>query len=272
MSHLTPLESAVMDAMVWQMGDSVPDLAAQAASSSPGLRRNTGAGLYSRMIVDANRATRNPDATGLFGTVHVMVGDLPDPIGFQIELRQGRLTALHGQSYGQDTRAIDFSTTAFGEVFTVDEAGRSVLFRPARRAPDPIPPRPKPAARPAPAPAAQAAPKAQPKPAPQSAPKTSDHAPPPAAASPGLAEIIAGLSNPTASRGGKLVLVYLCAYALAAVFILFAHLVLHVGWIFGLVLAGWALRYIHGKKGRAQMAALAETLDRNGAFEALKPN
>lgn len=111
MSHLTPLESAVMDAMVWQMGDSVPDLAAQAASSSPGLRRNTGAGLYSRLIVDANRATRNPDATGLFGTVHVMVGDLPDPIGFQIELRQGRLTALHGQSYGQDTRAIDFSST-----------------------------------------------------------------------------------------------------------------------------------------------------------------
>ena len=58
----------------------------------------------------------------------------------------------------------------------------------------------------------------------------------------------------------------------SAVFILFAHLVLHVGWIFGLVLAGWALRYLHGKKGRAQMAALAETLDRNGAFQALKPN
>ena len=138
MSHLTPLESAVMDAMVWQMGDSVPDLAAQAASSSPGLRRNTGAGLYSRMIVDANRATRNPDATGLFGTVHVMVGDLPDPIGFQIELRQGRLTALHGQSYGQDTRAIDFSSTPFGEVFTVDARGQSVLYRPAWRAPDSV--------------------------------------------------------------------------------------------------------------------------------------
>ncbi|MET3835916.1 hypothetical protein ABIB58_001257 [Brevundimonas sp. UYEF29] len=87
-----------------------------------------------------------------------------------------------------------------------------------------------------------------------------------------MAEIIAGLSNPTASRGGQLALVYLGAYALAAVFILFAHLMLHVGWIFGLVLAGWALRYLHGKKGRAQMAALAETLDRNGAFQALKPN
>ena len=108
MSHLTPLESAVMDAMIWQMGDSVPDLRAQVAASSPGLRRNTGAGLYSQIVVDADRAI--------------------------------------------------------------------------------------------------------------------------------------------------------------------ANLVLHVGWIFGLVLAGWALRYLHGKKGRAQMAALAETLDRNGAFQALKPN
>jgi hypothetical protein len=264
MSHLTPLESAVMDAMIWQMGDSVPDLRAQVAASSPGLRRNTGAGLYSQIVVDADRAIANPDATGLFGTVHAMVAGLPDPVGFQIELRQGRLTALHGQSYGQDTRAIDFSTTAFEEVFTVDEAGRSILFRPARRTPDPIPLKAKPAA--------QAAPKAQPKPAPKPAPKTSDHTLPSAAAAPGLAEIIAGLSNPTASRGGQLALVYLGAYALAAVFILFAHLVLHVGWIFGLVLAGWALRYLHGKKGRARMVALAETLDRNGAFQALKPN
>lgn len=264
MSHLTPLESAVMDAIIWQMGDSVPDLRAQVAASSPGLRRNTGAGLYSQIVVDADRAIANPDATGLFGTVHAMVAGLPDPVGFQIELRQGRLTALHGQSYGQDTRAIDFSTTAFEEVFTVDEAGRSILFRPARRTPDPIPLKAKPAA--------QAAPKTQPKPAPKPAPKTSDHTLPSAAAAPGLAEIIAGLSNPTASRGGQLALVYLGAYALAAVFILFAHLVLHVGWIFGLVLAGWALRYLHGKKGRAQMAALAETLDRNGAFQALKPN
>lgn len=272
MSHLTPLESAVMDAMIWQMGDSVPDLRAQVSASSPGLRRNTGAGLYSQIVVDADRATANPDATGLFGTVHAMIAGLPDPVGFQIELRQGRLTALHGQSYGQDTRAIDFATTPFEEVFTVDEAGRSILFRPARRVSDPIPPEAKLAARPAAAPVAKAAPKAQPKSASQPASKLADHALPSAAAAPSVAEIIAGLSNPTASRGGQLALVYLGAYALAGVFILFAHLALHVGWIFGLVLAGWALRYLHGKKGRAQMAALAETLDRNGAFQALKPN
>ncbi len=264
MSHLTPVERAVMDAMVWQMGDSVPDLAAQAASSSPGLRRNTGAGLYSRMIVDANRATRNPDATGLFGTVHVMVGDLPDPIGFQIELRQGRLMALHGQSYGQDTRAIDFSSTPFGEVFTVDARGQSVLYRPAWRAPDAVVPRPRPAARPAPH--IQTPTKAQ-----VVAAKPADPAPA-SAATPSISEILAGASNPTASRAGKLALVYLGAYALAVLFVLFAQFVLHLGWIFAAIVVAWALRYIHGQKGRAQMADLTDVLDRNGAFEALKPN
>ncbi|MFN3879233.1 MAG: hypothetical protein ACK4MH_12745 [Brevundimonas sp.] len=263
MSHLTPLESAIMDAMVWQMGDSVPDLAAQAASSSPGLRRNTGAGLYSRMIVDANRATRNPDATGLFGTVHVMVGDLPDPIGFQIELRQGRLTALHGQSYGQDTRAIDFSSTPFGEVFTVDARGQSVLYRPAWRAPDPVALRPKPAARPAPQ--AQIQTKAP------VAAKPADPAPA-TAATPSLSEILASASNPTASRVGKLALVYLGAYALAVMFVLFAQFVLHLGWVFAAVVAAWALRYIHSPKGRVMMSDIADSLDRNGVFEALKPN
>lgn len=264
MSHLTPLEGAVMDAMVWQMGDSVPDLAAQAASSSPGLRRNTGAGLYSRMIVDANRATRNPDATGLFGTVHVMVGDLPAPIGFQIELRQGRLTALHGQSYGQDTRAIDFSSTPFGEVFTVDARGQSVLYRPAWRAPDAVVPRPRPAARPAPH--IQTPTKAQ-----VVAAKPAAPAPTPDA-TPGISEILAGASNPTASRAGKLALVYLGAYALAVLFVLFAQFVLHLGWIFAAVVAAWALRYIHSPKGRVMMSDIADSLDRNGVFEALKPN
>jgi hypothetical protein len=270
MSHLTPLERAVMDAMAWQMGDSVPDLAAQTASSSPGVRRNTGAGLYSQIVVDANRQAANPDATGLFGTVHVMVGDLPDPVGFQIELRQGRLMALHGQSYGQDTRAIDLSKTAFGEVFTVDARGQSILYRPAWRAPDPVSPKPKAAARPAPV--AQPRPQAQ---APTKTPivhaKPADHVLPSTAEAPSLAEILAGVSNPTASRAGKLALVYLGAYALAVVFVLVAALALHTGWVFAVIVAFWAIRYLHGKKGRVMMAGLADRLDSKGVFEALKP-
>ena len=166
MSHLTPLESAVMDALVWQMGDRVPDLAAQVAASSPGLRRNTGAGLYSQMVVDANRPAANPDATGLFGTVHAMVGGLAQPIGFQVELRQGRLIALHGWSYGQDTRAIDFADTAFDEVFIVDDTGRSILYRPARPAPEPVSPRRRAAVPATPAPTAAPKPLPSPRPGP----------------------------------------------------------------------------------------------------------
>ena len=269
MSHLTPLESAVMDALVWQMGDRVPDLAAQVAASSPGLRRNTGAGLYSQMVVDANRPAANPDATGLFGTVHAMVGGLAQPIGFQVELRQGRLIALHGWSYGQDTRAIDFADTAFDEVFIVDDTGRSILYRPARPAPEPVSPRRR-AAVPA-TPAPTAAPKPASKPAPRPAPKPAETPPPVAVRpTPSGADILAGLSDPTASRGGRLALVYLGASVLAAVAVLLAVAVFRFSWVFALIAAGWMLRSIHGKKGRVQMAALADQLDRQGVFQALK--
>ncbi|MCA0369191.1 MAG: hypothetical protein LCH57_14215 [Proteobacteria bacterium] len=265
MSHLTPLESAVMDALVWQMGDRVPDLAAQVAASSPGLRRNTGAGLYSQMVVDGNRSAANPDATGLFGTVHAMVGGLAQPIGFQVELRQGRLIALHGWSYGQDTRAIDFANTAFDEIFIVDDTGRSILYRPARPAPGPVSPRPRAAV------PATPAPTAAPKPVSKSASKPAETPPPVVVRpTPSGADILAGLSDPTASRGGRLALVYLGAYVLAAVAVLFAVAVFRFSWVFALIAAGWMLRSIHGKKGRVQMAALADQLYRQGVFQALK--
>ncbi|GAA0193233.1 hypothetical protein QOZ96_000366 [Brevundimonas nasdae] len=264
MAHLTPLESAVLDAMVWQMGDSVPDLAAQIASGSVGLRRNTGAGLYAQFNADPNRRTDNPDATGLFGTVHVMVGDLPDPVGFQIELRQGRLTALHGQSYSQDTRGLDFATFPFGDVFIVDEQGRSVLYHPARRAPEPAVAKPK----------RQTQPAAQPQP--RSRPQDQAHAvasepAPHTATPPGFAEMLAGLSDPSTSAAGRLALVYLGAYALALIFVLFVRATLHTGWIFAIIVAFWGLRLIHGKKGRAVMANFADQLDRQGVFQTLKP-
>lgn len=267
MAHLPPLEAAVMDAMAWELREGVPDLAAQAAASAPGQRRNTGAGLYSQMLVDANRTVANPDATGLFGTVHVMVGALPDPVGFQVELRQGRLIALHGQSYGQDTRAIDFATTSFEDVFTINARGESVLYRPAWRAPDAAP-TPRPAPRPAAPPPVQVRvpSKTQPKTQP-----TPVQAAPPAAAAPTLADMVKAASEPTASPAGKLALVYLGAYAFAVLFVLFAKVLLHAGWIFGLIVAFWGLRFIHGKKGRAMMADFAEQLDRQGVFQALKP-
>ncbi len=130
-SRFTPLESDILDALAWDLREVSPDLAGQFAESLPGLRRNTGSGLFTELIVDRSRPPPMTTPTGRFGTVHAMVGDLPDPIAFQVELRQGRLLSLHGDAYGQDTRAIDFARVPYDQVFTLDDRGESVAFDPA---------------------------------------------------------------------------------------------------------------------------------------------
>jgi hypothetical protein len=130
-TRFTPLESDILDALAWDLRDIAPDLAGQFAESLPGSRRNTGSGLFTELIVDRYRPSPLTTPTGRFGTVHAMVGDLPDPIAFQAELREGRLLALHGDAYGQDTRAIDFARVPFDQVFTLDERGESIAFDPA---------------------------------------------------------------------------------------------------------------------------------------------
>lgn len=120
----------MLEALAWDLRDVVPDLAGQVEESWPGQRRNTGFGYFAELIVDRNRPSPGLKVHGRFGTVHAMIGDLPEPVAFQVELREGRLLALHADSYGQDTRAVDFATTPFDEVFTVDDAGESVLFDP----------------------------------------------------------------------------------------------------------------------------------------------
>lgn len=130
-TRFTPLETAVLDALAWELRDIAPDLAGQFAESLPGQRRNTGSGLLTELIVDRTRPEPLTTPTGRFGGVHAMVGDLPDPVAFQIELRAGRLLYLFGDAYGQDTRDIDFATVPFDQVFTVDAAGESVAFDPA---------------------------------------------------------------------------------------------------------------------------------------------
>ena len=120
-----------MAAMAHDLRRIAPDLAGQFEESLPGTRRNTGSGLFSEIIVSSRRPLSAERATGLFGTVHAMVGDLPDPVAFQVELREGRLLALHGDAYGQDTRAIDFERVPFDQVFTLNDQGESIAFDPA---------------------------------------------------------------------------------------------------------------------------------------------
>lgn len=131
MTRFTPLESDILDALAWDLRDIAPDLAGQFAESLPGSRRNTGTGLFTELIVDRSRPPPMTTPTGRFGTVHAMVGDLPDPIAFQAELRHGRLLALHGDAYDQDTRAIDFDRVPYDQIFTVDDRGESIAFDPS---------------------------------------------------------------------------------------------------------------------------------------------
>jgi hypothetical protein len=129
-TRFTKLERDIMAALAWDLRHVSPDLAGQFEESLPGTRRNTGSGLFTETIVSSRRPLSAERETGLFGTVHAMVGTLPDPIAFQVELRNGRLLALHGDAYGQDTRVLDFAHVPFEQVFTVDGAGRSIEFRP----------------------------------------------------------------------------------------------------------------------------------------------
>lgn len=162
MSRYTRLERAVMDALAHDLRDQIPDLAGQFAASQLSQRRNSGFGLFTEMIVDRNRPAPVSGPTGDFGTVHVMVGALPDPIAFKARVRQGVLLGLFGDSYGQDTRAIDFATVHFRQIFTVDAHGRSIPFEPAEPPPlaTPEPSRYKPTAPAAPARSAPAQPAA----------------------------------------------------------------------------------------------------------------
>lgn len=130
MTRFTPLESDILDALAWDLRELAPDLAGQFAEAEPGIRRNTGSGLFSQIIVHRARPAPLTTPTGRFGTVHAMVGDLPDPIAFQAELVAGRLIALHGDAYDQDTRAIDFARVPHDQVFTVDDRGESIAFDP----------------------------------------------------------------------------------------------------------------------------------------------
>jgi len=135
LSRYTRLERAVMDALAHDLRGAIPDLAGQFEDSRPSQRRNSGFGLFTEMIVDRARPTPPSGPTGDLGTVHAMIGNLPDPIAFRARVRNGVLLGVLGDSYGQDTRAIDFATVTFDQVFTVDAQGRSIPFEPAREMP-----------------------------------------------------------------------------------------------------------------------------------------
>lgn len=142
MSSYTRLERAVMEALAHDLRADVPDLSGQFEQSRPNQRRNSGFGLFTEVVIDQTCPKPSDGPTGDLGTVHVMVGNLPDPISFKARVRRGVLLGLLGDSYGQDTRAIDFSTVPFDQVFIVDARGRSISFTPTRPMPSSARPAP----------------------------------------------------------------------------------------------------------------------------------
>lgn len=154
-ARFTRLETAVMAALAYELRGTIPDLAAQFAAARSNQRRNMAFGFYTGLTVD--KPTPATTADGRFGTVHVMIDGLQDAVAFQVLMRHGTVAALQSDSYGQDTRAINFDTVGFEQVFTLDAQGRSVPFE-AATAPTSTPTRILP---PAPRPAQQAEPPRQ---------------------------------------------------------------------------------------------------------------
>lgn len=176
---LTRLERAVMAALAHELRGTIPDLAAQFAAGKTSQRRNMAFGAYTGLTLDRPHPATTAD--GPFGTVHVMIDGLHDAVAFQVLMRHGTVVALQADSYGQDTRAINFDTVGFEQVFTLDAQGRSIPFEPRpstdedrapRRSPSPTPRR-------SPSPAQQAAPM-RPTPQPQPAPRPQTYKPQPA--------------------------------------------------------------------------------------------
>lgn len=127
----SPLELAVLDALAWELKPDFPDLAAQLHAAEPGRRTNTGAGFYNAITLPRLRTgASSRKATGLFGTVHAVVAGLPDAVGFQLQLRDGRVMALMADAYDQDTREIDFLRARFDQIFYLDTQGRSRAYVP----------------------------------------------------------------------------------------------------------------------------------------------
>lgn len=155
---LTRLERAVMAALAHELRGLIPDLATQFAAAKASQRRNMAFGAYTGLTLDRPHPATTAD--GPFGTAHVMIDGLQDAVAFQVLMRHGTVAALQADSYGQDTRAINFDTVGFEQVFTLDAQGRSVPFepRPSTDEDRSIRRNPPPAPRHTPSPVQQAAP------------------------------------------------------------------------------------------------------------------
>lgn len=261
-----------MEALARDLRDSAPDLARQFAASRPTVRRNSGFGLFTEMMVDP--ALSNGGPSGDFGTVHAMIAHLRDPVAFTVRLQDGRLIGLMGDSYGQDTRALDFGAVPFTQIFSVDASGRSVPFE-SSAAPRGEPATDRAHARPAPRTPASSPP-------PVATPRGTDSPPPRVRVAPAadLARVLeAAAQSPRAaakaiqrvqeqvgadpaatpdSAPADKVTLLIGAWAVIAVVAVLAVLVFDASWPFALVIAIWLGAAVRKPKA---LAAIQRGLD-----------
>lgn len=137
----TRLERAVFRALAAELAAQVPDLARQVAASRLTVRKNSGFGVFTELSTspspswartagDSRSGWGNhapaTNISGDLGSVHAVLSGLRDPVRFTARLQHGRLVGLMGDSYGQDTRHIDFAAVHVAQLFIVDASGRSI--------------------------------------------------------------------------------------------------------------------------------------------------
>lgn len=130
MTRLSPLETRVLDALADELRFELPDLPGQIAESLVGVRRNTGAGFFTEIIVDRSRPPPDSGLSGRLGTIHGDIPGLIEPVAFQIEVAGGRLMALHASTYDEPTGHIDFLITPVSGLFRINDQGDSIPWSP----------------------------------------------------------------------------------------------------------------------------------------------
>lgn len=125
------LERAALQALAWELAPAIPQIEGLADEATPGRYFQATSSFVRHTGMAGTRSGPAHGRSGVFGSVHAVIEGLADPVGFQIQLRKGRLVALIGDAYGQDLSGIDLLNSRFDQLFYLDAHDRSLPIDPA---------------------------------------------------------------------------------------------------------------------------------------------